>query len=498
MDTTFQGIFGQSADMVTRFLPNLLGAVAILVAGWLAALVLSSVVRAGLKRTTIDNRVAQWVTGGTPVAVERHVGSAVFWLAMLFVAIAVLQTLQLAAVAAPVNDLLAEIARFAPRLGGAVLLLVIAWAVARILKTVVTGALRMARLDERLRTASGDGADVAPVSDRMGEAVYWLVFLLFLPAILSTLALQGLLGPVQSLVDRLLGFLPNLFGAALILVVGWFIANLVRRIVTNLLAAVGTDALTERLGLRQAIGSMTLSALIGLIAYVLVLLPVIIAALDALALQAVTAPASNMLTAMLQALPALFGAALVLAIAFAVGRVVGSLVSRVLSAAGFDTLLVRLGLATAPAAAANRPSAVAGTLVFVALMLFASMEAAGMLGFETVRALIFQFLVLAGHIVLGLIVFGLGLFLAGLAHRAVLASGTSQAAILAPAARVAIVVLAGAMALRQMGLANEIVTLAFGLLLGSLAVAAAIAFGLGARNAAGQAVDSWAARLRSR
>ena len=46
---------------------------------------------------------------------------------------------------------------------------------------------------------------------------------------------------MQSLVDGLLGFFPNILAAGLILAVGWFVAKLVRRIVTNLLAAVGVD-----------------------------------------------------------------------------------------------------------------------------------------------------------------------------------------------------------------------------------------------------------------
>ena len=101
--------------------------------------------------------------------------------------------------------------------------------------------------------------DGIALGETLGDVVYWLVFLLFLPAVLGTLALGGLLAPVQVLVGRLLGFLPNLLGAALILIVGWFIANLVRKIVTNLLAAAGADGAADRMGLRQVLGSMTVS-----------------------------------------------------------------------------------------------------------------------------------------------------------------------------------------------------------------------------------------------
>jgi hypothetical protein len=73
----------------------------------------------------------------------------------------------------------------------------------------------------------------------------------------------------------------------------------------------------------------------------------------------------------------------------------------------------------------------------------------------------------------------------------IVATAGPQSALLASVARVAILVLVGAMALRQMGIANEIVNLAFGLLVGAIAVAAALAFGLGSRDLAGRQMERW-------
>ncbi len=56
--------------------------------------------------------------------------------------------------------------------------------------------------------------------------------------------------------------------------------------------------------------------------------------------------------------------------------------------------------------------------------------------------------------------------------------------------------LALAIALQNLGIANEIVTLAFGLLLGSIAIAAAIAFGIGSREIAGREVEAWVKKLK--
>lgn len=491
----FQDLLAPTTDLLAGFIPNLLGALGILVIGWIVALIARSVVRGALKRTRFDNRIAEWVTGGKPVAIERAAGTIIYWIVMLFVAVAVLQVLDLPLVAQPLNALLGQLANFVPQLAGAALLLLVAWVIATVLRKVVGGVLRTMQIDKRLGS-EGDGTTrPASIADSLGEAVYWFVFLLFLPAVLGALALEGMLQPVQSLVNELLGFLPNLLGAALILAVGWFVANLVRRIVTNLLSSFGADNLANRVGLGQALGTIRLSGVIGLIVYVLILLPVLIAALNALALDAVTAPASAMLGSILAIIPALFGVAVLLAIAYFIGRVVADLATNVLASIGFDNILVKLGIAKTPRVAA-RPSTVVGALILVTLMLFASIEAAGMLGFEVLAELVSRFLVLGGQVVLGLIIFGIGLFLANVAEGAVRASATRQTGLLAIVTRVSIIVLAGAMGLRQMGLANEIVNLAFGLLLGAIAVAAALAFGLGARDVAGRTVEGWAKSLK--
>jgi len=287
-----------------------------------------------------------------------------------------------------------------------------------------------------------------------------------------------------------------LVAAALILAIGWFVAHIVRRIVTNLLAALGTDRLAERVGIAGALGSQSLSRLLGTVVYVLILIPVIVAALNALQLAAVTAPVSNMLNQILAAIPNIFAAVVLLAITFVIARVVSRLVADLLAGAGFNALVLRMGLVRLSAVGGRAPSDLVGNLLLIAIMLFASIEALNLLGFEQIGLLVREFIVFAGQILMGLIVFAIGLYLANLAARTIRTSGTQYPRLLALAAQVAILVLTGAMALRQMGIANEIINLAFGLLLGAIAVAVALAFGLGGREVAADQLADWRRRLR--
>jgi hypothetical protein len=334
----------------------------------------------------------------------------------------------------------------------------------------------------------------------VSDAVYWLVFLLFLPAILEALSLEGLLQPVQGLVARVLTYLPNILAAGAILAVGWFIARIVQRIVTNLLAATGVDGVGEKAGLATALGAKKLSGLLGLVVYILILIPVLISSLSALQLEAITRPASQMLGKVMDAIPMIFAAGLLLTLAYVAGRLISTLITNVLAGVGFDNVLVGLGLASSAAKreGARTPSGIVGYLVLVAVMLFASIEASGLLGFQSLADLLSSFVVVAGKVVLGLIIFGVGLYLASLAASTVQASGTGQAGVLAMASRASIIVLSGAIALRQMGLANEIIELAFGLLLGSIAVAVALAFGLGGRDLAARQIEDWLESVRSK
>jgi hypothetical protein len=496
-----QEALDQITQSISAYVPNLIGALAILAIGWLVALIVSAVIRSLLKRTTLDNKLAAWITGdksSESVPVEDWIAKGIFYLIMLFVLVGVFDRLGLRLITEPVQLLLNQIFEFAPRLLAAGVLLLIAWIVAKFFHFVIGRALNAAKFDERLGVQAGlDEAQAIPFSKTLADGIYWLTFLLFLPAVLKALALQDLMAPIQGMFSKVLGFVPNIFTAGVILAVGWLIARIIQRIVTNLLVVIGADKLSERVGLSAALGKRQLSGLLGLIIYVMILIPILIAALNALSLEAITEPASNMLNTILAAIPAIFAAILVVAVAYVVGKIVSGLIANLLAAGGFDEFLVNLGLVKKLEEGPRAPSAIAGTLILVTMMFFAVMEGFELLGFEVLGDLMSQFSIFAGHVFMGLLILGLGLFLANLAARSIRAAGTPQADLLALAARVAILTLAGAMALGEIGAAKEIITLAFGLLVGAIAVAVAVAFGIGGRELAAEQLQTWMKSMKS-
>jgi len=497
MENMMREIFGS----LGTYLPSLLGALAILVAGWLVALIVSGILEKGLRKMGVNERMDK-LTGaeepGKGIDVEKGISKVLFYLIMLFVLVAFFQALRVPLITEPINRLLSQVLEFIPRVAGAAVLLIVAWALANALRMIVSKGLGAANIDERFGRKEEAEEKAVSLSKSISDAVYWLVLLLFLPAILGVLSMQGLLGPVQEMFNKFLGFLPNIITAGVIFLAGWFVARIVRQIVSNLLSAVGVDSLGEKAGLSQALGEQKLSGLVGLIVYVFILIPIAIAALNTLQLEAITAPASNMLTMILATLPRIFAAAVLLAIAYAAGKMVSGLINNLLAGIGFNNVLARLGLGEENPEGKWTPSAVVGSVVLLAILFFAVLEASRLLGFEVVASLISQFIVFAGHILAGLVIFAVGLALAKAVSGAITATGTSQAGLLGAASRLAILVLAGAMALRQMGLANEIINIAFGMLLGAVAIAVAIAFGIGGRDIAAGELEKWVRSLKSK
>jgi hypothetical protein len=511
------------------YLPSILGGLAILLVGWLVALLAAGATRKALARLGTNQRLGAHTQ--TSADFERIASRVVFWAILLLALMGMFSVLRVEGVSGPLNTLATTVMLYLPRILLAIALAVIAWLVATVVRTVVNRALSRSRVDEKL----SQNADMKPLSQSMGNVAYWLVLLLFLPAIVGALQIEGLMTPLTGMTSSLLGMLPNLLAAVLIAGVGWLIAKAVRGLVSNLLASTGIDRFSES---HPDTRGMKLSDLGGTLAFVLVIVPALIAALDALKIQAISAPLTRMLDIFLQAIPNLLAAAAILVLAWFIGRFVASLVERLLANLGFDRLPARLGLghafsetsavpsASTPAgsdafmatttlsqqqdapvdAMARGPqsaplamepsssttlSALGGKLALFFIMLFATVEAAALLGFAGINDLLEQFISFGADVLLGLVILAVGWWLADVAARAI-ERANPEGRGMARIARFAILGLVTAMGLRAMGVADDIVNLAFGLVLGAIAVAIALAFGLGGRDAAGKISQRWA------
>ncbi|MFT5426372.1 MAG: hypothetical protein ACI9ZT_001313 [Gammaproteobacteria bacterium] len=314
----------------------------------------------------------------------------------------------------------------------------------------------------------------------------------FLPAILGAFQLGGLLDPVQSMVDKVLNIIPNIVAAAVIGAVGWFVAKILRDLSTNLLSAAGIDGLGQKAGLK---GDVSLSRLAGTAIFIFIFIPALIAALNALQIEAISRPATDMLAMIMGAIPNMFAAVVIILIAYYLAKLAANLVVNLFEGMGINSMPAKLGLSDAFDDNFTVSGLVGKVIIFFA-MLFATVEASNRLGFGQVRDIVSTFIQFGGQILLGSVILAVGFWLANVAHSGIKRVSGEEAAAMAGLARIAILTLVAAMGLRSMGIADDIVNMAFGLTLGAVAIAIALSFGLGGREAAGKQMEYWLSNLR--
>jgi hypothetical protein len=477
--------FASLQSTLGNHIPGILGALVILLVGWFVAVLARAGVRKGLALLDVNSRISE--TAQERLDVEKGIAIGVFWLVMLVTLIGVLNTLNLDVVSDPFKEMLRQVLGYLPRLFAGGLLLLLGWMLAMALRALVGKALAATPWDQKISEQAG----MEPMSKTLGNVLFWLTILLFVPATLGALDLQGLLLPVRGMIDKALGMIPNIFAAVAIGFVGWLVAKVLRGLITNLLAAAGADKVGGSVGLGE---DVRISRLVGMIVFILVFIPALIAALDALHVQAISQPAVDMLRLILEAVPNILAAAVILVITWYVARFAADIVGRLLSGVGLDTLPNKIGLEHV--FKDTSPSVFIGRVILFFAMLFATVEAANRLGFTQVRDVVTLFIQFGADVLLGGAIFAIGFWVANVAYRAVDKASGAGSAGLAGVARLAILGLVIAMGLRAMGIANDIVNLAFGLTLGAVAIAVALSFGLGGREAAGKQMEYWLAKWR--
>ena len=482
----FSALLTSLQNALGAHLPNILGALGILIIGWVVAVLARAGVMRLLELLSVNLRIRE--STGQSLDVEKWIAIGVFWLILLLTLLGMFNALQLALISNPFQVLAAQIFGYLPRLIAGTLLVLIAWLVATLLRALVSRLLLKTEWDEKLSRQAG----MEPMSKNLGNVLFWLVILLFIPAILGAYDLQGLLAPVQGMLNKVLAALPNVFAALVIGFVGWLVAKVMRGLVTNLLAAAGVDKAGHSAGLDQ---SVYLSRVAGTLVFIFIFIPTLIAALDALQIEAVSRPATDMLGQILNAVPNIVAAGLILVVTWYVARFTSALLSRLLNGMGLDSVPEKIGMGRA-LSGPFKPSSVVGVVIMFFAMLFATVEAANQLNFTQVRDVVSTFISFGGDVLLGGVILLIGFWLAGIAHAAITRTGADGARGLGRLAQVAIIGVVIAMGLRAMGIADDIVNLAFALAFGAIAVAVALAFGLGGREAAGKQMEYWLSRLR--
>src|SRR3954453_22817668 len=395
----------------------------------------------------------------------------------------------------------AQLMKWGPKILIAILILVATWIVARAVKWVIQKAIDRTPALRKHMT----GAPEETVGHQLGTIAKLIIWLVGIMAALQFLGFAQVLAPINELGNEILAFLPHLIAAGLIFFVGLVVARIVRRLVETVLIAANIDGLLARVGIGSTGGTVrpppeavppgaapattraSLAKAGGILVFALIIIPVAIAALQALGISSISGPATDMLNQILTAIPRILAAALWLGVAFIAGRVLKTIIEAVLPPTGFDDAIRSTGVLPPNAV----PSRIVANVAMIAIILAASIEAARQLGGDEIAIFLAQITALGGKVIFGTLIIVAGIFLARIVSNLV-GSGTGEGGYAQAVVRYAIIALFTAIGLTFMGLADQIVMLAFGLILGSAAVATALAFGLGGRDAAARILERWA------
>ena len=383
-----------------------------------------------------------------------------------------------------------------PRILGALAILVIAYILARAAKWAIAKIVdRVPALKRHYEAEPGK-----TLGSLIGDIVFWLILLIGIMLALQPLGLSQVLEPVRQLTTQTFSFIPNLIGAGLIFVIGLVVAKILRRLAEGALLAANADGWLRRTGIASSAGTApaspaggtatilpraSISRTVGMLVFYIVMIPITIMALDALQIEVISAPATEMLQTIFDALPRIVAAVILLGIGYIVGKLAKQFIEQLLPSAGFDRSVSALGFTSE----STTPSRTVGTIVMIAIMLFFAIKAAELLQSPIIAIMLAQLLELGGRVLFGGVIILGGFVFAKIASN--LVAGTGSEGWLPAILKWSIIALSVAMGLRFMGLANEIVIIAFASIIGSAAIACALAFGLGGRPTAHKLLEQW-------
>ncbi|MFP3394783.1 mechanosensitive ion channel [Brevibacterium sp. SIMBA_078] len=420
------------------------------------------------------------------------------------------------------------------KVGLAIVILIVTWILAAIVKWAI------GKLVTKVPALQRDGSNGQQIGKSVGQIAGLVIWLLGLIAVLQLFNLDQVLTPLQGLLDGIFGFLPNIIGAGFIFFIGYVFAKIAKQLVQTALNAVDLTKLTSKFrslgdkatGVAEGAGNAQphpdatqqyaaqgeqgmpaqgqqgmppqgqqgmppqgghpghapnpnaeanakISNLIGNLVFGIIIIVVAISALQVLGIKAISEPAQQMLQIFLNAIPLIIAAGILLAIGFVIAKFLGNLLEQILQGIGTDKAINEIGIVPEGTSASN----VITRLVQVAIMIFFAIMAARMLGFPEITNILNEILDLGGSVLFGAAIIAAGFLIAAIIGKFITNNLASKVL------RYSAIALFIAMGLRYMGLADSIINLAFGAVVIGGAAAAALAFGLGGREAAAKMLD---------
>lgn len=370
-----------------------------------------------------------------------------------------------------------------PRLLLAIVILIVGWFIARVIRNLIRKGIEATDLDKRIDPNNSSRFSLA---DSLSKIIYWVMLMYLFLFILNMVGVSGAMLPLQEMISKITNYLPNILGAGLIGFIGYMIANIGKEAVG--LLSNGVNTIASKAGISN---DFNIIGVLKQIVFLVILIPIILVALDTLDIDTISGPAKNMLNKLFEAIPNIIAAALILFLFTFGGRLIKNIVVELMDNLKVDHKMAEFGIANVLGGTSF--TRLVGNVLYYFIITFGLIAAVEKLEFHRLADVLNEILNLSGHILFGTIILLIGNQISKFVASYMSKSDKSLATI----ARYATLGLFLAISLKYMGIADDIVNLAFGLTLGAVAVAFALSFGLGGREEAGRQMKKFFDRFES-
>jgi len=364
------------------------------------------------------------------------------------------------------------------------LILILGIFIAKFIKNIFISTFSKTNFNKKVM----DGDNGVNVAKLLGMLIYYVILLNVILIVLERMNIKSVLEPLKDLAGQFLGYIPNLIAAGIIFFAGWILAKIAQSFVE--IATVKLDSWVEskKLGL-----NIKISKLLSTFVFAVVFLPLAIQGFDILDFDAISGPAKDMLGTFFTVMFRLVGAAIIIGITYIVAKFVTKLLGALLESLSVNELPAKLGIESVFPKSVSIVSMIQKIVMFF-IMLTACTTAVDLIGVELLSDVFAQILAFGGKLLIGGVIIFIGAALANIAY--IKLGTTPENKFIASIARFAILGLVLSMGLKAMGLADNIVNMAFGLTLGAVAIAIAVSFGVGGIDAARTLTTSWVSKLK--
>ena len=325
--------FANMVNQVLAFIPNLIGAIAVGVLGWVIATVARTAINAALSKTNMDERLSAQA-GVKPMS--STIADMVYWFILLVVLTMVLGQLELDGLFAPLTNMVDKIFSFIPNILIAGVVFVVGYIIAKVVRGIVTNLVSTFNVQELASKAGLSEQNSLP--NIAGSLAFLVVIIPTIIAALNALKIEVIARPATNMLNKIMEALPNIFMAAAILIVTYYVVRMVANIIKGLIENTEINQLPAKVGLQETMGNQKISDLVGYAIIFFAMLFAAIAAADLLGFE----PISGIITMFIAFGANIILGAVILFIGFWLANIIAGVVERSEKGSQFLANIVRV------------------------------------------------------------------------------------------------------------------------------------------------------------